>query len=202
MAGVRLEEGMATHSSILAWRIPWKEEPGGLQSMGSQRVGHDCSDWACTHVVVVVGVWRGTREGTHYFIRHLKGCKTPFSMKNKSFPGVSGWEPKLYFLKKKQVKEEGWIKPTISLEQHGLHSASSSSGWRHSTQSPALLYNQLPQSSRVWGRLSLSGGPAFLLPKRAPLRDTTLPVCEGKLQWSQSVCLVLLQHSVGYCKSP
>ena len=36
-----LEEGMTTHSSILAWRIPWTEEPGGLQSMGSQRVGHD-----------------------------------------------------------------------------------------------------------------------------------------------------------------
>ena len=36
-----LEEEMATHSSILAWRIPWTEEPGGLQSMGSQRVGHD-----------------------------------------------------------------------------------------------------------------------------------------------------------------
>ena len=32
---------MATHSSILAWRIPWTEEPGGLQSRGSQRVGHD-----------------------------------------------------------------------------------------------------------------------------------------------------------------
>ena len=36
-----LEEGMATHYSILAWRIPWTEEPGGLQSMGSLRVGHD-----------------------------------------------------------------------------------------------------------------------------------------------------------------
>ena len=34
------EKGMATHSSILAWRIPWTEEPGGRQSMGSQRVGH------------------------------------------------------------------------------------------------------------------------------------------------------------------
>ena len=33
-----LEEGMATHSSVLAWRIPWTEEPGGLQSMGSQRL--------------------------------------------------------------------------------------------------------------------------------------------------------------------
>ena len=36
-----LEKEMATHSSILAWRIPWTEEPGGLQSMGSQRIGHD-----------------------------------------------------------------------------------------------------------------------------------------------------------------
>ena len=36
-----LEKGKATHSSILAWRIPWTEEPGGLQSMGSQRVGYD-----------------------------------------------------------------------------------------------------------------------------------------------------------------
>ena len=36
-----LEKGMATHSSILARRIPWTEEPGGLQSMGLQRVGHD-----------------------------------------------------------------------------------------------------------------------------------------------------------------
>ena len=36
-----LEEGTATHSSILAWRIPWTEEPGGLQSIGLQSVGHD-----------------------------------------------------------------------------------------------------------------------------------------------------------------
>ena len=36
-----LEEGIATHSNILAWRIPWAEEPGGLQFIGSQRVGHD-----------------------------------------------------------------------------------------------------------------------------------------------------------------
>ena len=36
-----LEELLASHSSMLAWRIPWTEEPGGLQSMGSQRVGHD-----------------------------------------------------------------------------------------------------------------------------------------------------------------
>ena len=36
-----LEKGMATYSSILAWRIPWTEEPGGLQFLGSRRAGHD-----------------------------------------------------------------------------------------------------------------------------------------------------------------
>ena len=64
-----LEEGMATHSSTLAWRIPWTEEPGGLQSMGSQRAGHDWSDlarghaqgedcWLCGYVCV----WERDRE--------------------------------------------------------------------------------------------------------------------------------------------
>ena len=38
---------MATHSSVLAWKILWTEEPGGLQSMGWQRVGHDWSDLSC-----------------------------------------------------------------------------------------------------------------------------------------------------------
>ena len=43
------EDPLATHSSILAWRIPWTEEPSGLQSMGSQRVGQNWSDWASRH---------------------------------------------------------------------------------------------------------------------------------------------------------
>ena len=45
-SGGPLEKGMATHSSILAWRIPWTEEPGGPQSTGSQTVGHDWSNLA------------------------------------------------------------------------------------------------------------------------------------------------------------
>ena len=44
-----LEAGVATHSGILAWRIPWTEEPGGLWFIGSQRVEHAWSDWASTH---------------------------------------------------------------------------------------------------------------------------------------------------------
>ena len=45
-----LEEGVATHSSILAWEIPWTEEPGELQSTVLQRVGHNWSDLAHTHI--------------------------------------------------------------------------------------------------------------------------------------------------------
>ena len=54
-------EGMATHSNILAWRIPWMEEPGGLQSMGSQRVGHDFT-FTFNHklgtILVELNLWR------------------------------------------------------------------------------------------------------------------------------------------------
>ena len=46
-----LEKGMATHSSVFAWRIAWTEEPGRLQSMGSQRVGHD---WVTNTLGVIV----------------------------------------------------------------------------------------------------------------------------------------------------
>ena len=51
-----LEEEMAIHSSILAWKIPWTEEPGGLQSMGSQSVRHSWSDLAHTHTMAA---WPG-----------------------------------------------------------------------------------------------------------------------------------------------
>ena len=43
---------LATHSSIFAWRIPWTEEPGGIQSIGSQKVGHDWRDLAHTHALL------------------------------------------------------------------------------------------------------------------------------------------------------
>ena len=60
-----LEKGMATHSSILAWRIPWTEGPGGLQSVGLQRVGHDCRDLAQVTSKDLAGikVWVALREG-------------------------------------------------------------------------------------------------------------------------------------------
>ena len=51
-----LEKKMATHSSTLAWRIPWTEEPGRLPSMWSQRVGRHWSDLAHTHALIQIHV--------------------------------------------------------------------------------------------------------------------------------------------------
>ena len=51
-----LEKEVATHSSILAWRTPWAEEPGGLQNMGLQRVGHDCMTNTCRYSEVFFGL--------------------------------------------------------------------------------------------------------------------------------------------------
>jgi len=59
-----LEKGMATHSSILAWRVPWTEEPGRLQSIGLQRVGHD---WV-THTFTFL----------LFFLKHLVSCYAYF----------------------------------------------------------------------------------------------------------------------------
>ena len=57
-----LKEGMAIHSSILAWRIPWTEEPNRLQSIGSQRVGHDWSNLACTLTSLMKNGWFPTQR--------------------------------------------------------------------------------------------------------------------------------------------
>ena len=51
-----LEKGMATHFSILTWRIPWTEEPGGLQFMGLQRVGHDWVANTFTYIWICLGI--------------------------------------------------------------------------------------------------------------------------------------------------
>ena len=76
-----LEEDTATHSSILAWRILWMEEPGGLQSIGSHRVGHNWSDLARTHICTYVcAQWF-----SHVWLRvtpWTAACQTPLSMES------------------------------------------------------------------------------------------------------------------------
>ena len=63
-----LEKEMATRSSILAWKIPWTEDPGGLQSMGPQRVGHD---WATEHTSLMI---KGMQSKTtlKYLLKPMK----------------------------------------------------------------------------------------------------------------------------------
>ena len=63
-----LEKEMATYSSILAWKIPWTEEPGGLQSIGLQRVRHN---WACTHN----NNWENLMQCSR--VHHLRSLTSP-----------------------------------------------------------------------------------------------------------------------------
>ena len=60
-----LEEGMATHLSLLAWEIPWTEDPGGLQSIGLQRIRHDLvtKEQQQTHAIIGVQCAVETQEG-------------------------------------------------------------------------------------------------------------------------------------------
>ena len=66
-----LEKGMATHSSILAWRIPWRVEPSGLQSAGLQRAGHD---WATKHSTAVLTLQDAFRVGGERKEWGFSGC--------------------------------------------------------------------------------------------------------------------------------
>ena len=60
-----LEKAMAAHSSTFAWKIPWTEEPGGLQSMGSRRIGHD---WATSLSLFTFMHWRRKWQPTPVFL--------------------------------------------------------------------------------------------------------------------------------------
>ena len=82
-----LEKEMATHSSILAWKIPWTEQPDGLQSTGLQRVRHDCSDLACTHE---------DKKRSEVMVSELERCpasirREPWEVGNRT---NAGWSPR------------------------------------------------------------------------------------------------------------
>ena len=85
-----LEEGMATHSSILAWKIPWTEEPGRFSPCGSQRAGHD---WACMHAHT--GYYGSINQG-HVLLVLLffqaPSLKNPFVLSPIVHPSQSGWD--------------------------------------------------------------------------------------------------------------
>ena len=115
-----LEKEMAIHSSIVAWRIPWTEEPGGLQSMGSHRVGHDWSDFTFTfhfHALEKematyssVLAWRipGTREPgglpsmglqSQTRLKRLSSSSSSSrTWKQPRCPSTDGWIKKLWYI--------------------------------------------------------------------------------------------------------
>ena len=72
-----LKKGMATHSSILAWRIPWTEEAGGLQPMGSQRVGHN---WATNTSLKMYEIDRQSRFNAWDRVLRAGALKWPWGM--------------------------------------------------------------------------------------------------------------------------
>ena len=73
--GCQVEKEMATHSSILAWKIPWTEDPGGLQSMGSQKVGHDWTHQQVEKESRVVNFWSGYTSREQLAVRLLEPLK-------------------------------------------------------------------------------------------------------------------------------
>ena len=86
-----LEKGVATHSSILAWRIPWTEEPGRLQSMGSQRVGHYwATNWKVSRLALplqsgLLCLYLSSTLGCLIGFALNKGFQSPLSQREKSW---------------------------------------------------------------------------------------------------------------------
>ena len=87
-----LEEGTATHSSILAWRIPWTEEPGGLQSLGSPRAGHDWRDLACVSTMQHYSATNGGRRW--HSLQHGWTLKTRCSVREARHAGCASIDGK------------------------------------------------------------------------------------------------------------
>ena len=126
-----LEKEMATHSSILAWRISWTEEPGGLQSMGSQRVGHD---WATnthtdTHIsnkeaVSLPNKYIKINNGRALFLTHYSTSMARTALPHESTKSTQSSLVKWMdtFLKEGRRREESWkdrkLSACVTLESY------------------------------------------------------------------------------------
>ena len=103
------EKAMAPHSSTLAWKIPWMEEPGGLQSMGLLRVGHD---WATSLSFFAFLHWRRKWQPTPVFLpgesqgwRSLVGCRLWVMQSRTWLKRLSSSSSRCYYLKKRKTSE-------------------------------------------------------------------------------------------------
>ena len=107
-----LDMGMTIHSSILAWKIPWTEEPGVLQSMGSQRVGHD---W--THAQTDTHRWRGSLS----YLRFWESLrKTLMEISGWGKPWLEGTPPFCCILLKLKFCNSVWVARQLGGLKHDL----------------------------------------------------------------------------------
>ena len=90
-----LEEGMATHTSILAWKIPWREEPGRQQSIALHKVGHDWSNLACMHIASKVSGLKQLFNWTHRCWSEVQDGLGDSSVTHTASAGAAGLEEPL-----------------------------------------------------------------------------------------------------------
>ena len=105
-----LEEGMATHSSTLAWRIPWTEGPGRLQSTGSQKVGHRWSSWAhtCRPCLDFVSYLHNVQYSRRRFqAAHVSGCRVSLASTRQFLRSFFVWHDSGLFEENMSVILEG-----------------------------------------------------------------------------------------------
>ena len=155
---------MAPHSSTLAWKIPWTEEPGGLQSMGSLRVGHD---WATSLSLFTFTHWRRKWQPTPVFLpgesqgrRSLAGyhygvAQSRTRMKWLSSSSLSSKIVRSYTLS----ESESCLVMFDSLWTHGLYSPWSSPGQNTGVDSLSLLKGS--SQPRDWTQVSHYAGRFF-----------------------------------------
>ena len=125
-----LEKKMATHFSILAWKIPWTEEPGGLQSMGSQRVRHD---WVTGHTFCFISGW--------IFFFFFNAAETFFTKHPTYFPA----EWTLFILSGKIVRLPT-VQETLTLPSYFLKPIYVSLAWCYNY----VMKLNITESVRIW----------------------------------------------------
>ena len=109
------EKEMATHSSILAWRVPWTKEPGGLQSMGSQRVRHNWVTHIHTHTYILSHIisssywwWVGVLQGKSHSMWWARGVNDQNSYVQNDITELHSKMINLLYLKWHRLRNIGW----------------------------------------------------------------------------------------------
>ena len=140
-----LEEGTATHFSILNWWIRWTEEPGGLQFIELQRVGHDWSDFVCKQEWLkdLPGGWV-VKKYACYCSRHRRFGLDPWVRK---IPWRRNWQPTPVFLPGNPIDSGAWLAPVIGVakSQTGLidgtqHSKKGLNAWGNKRKYLLFMY--------------------------------------------------------------